>query len=255
MGFPSRKLTMNTAQLFATQLKGQTVLVFGGTSGIGLSVAIQSKTAGAQVIILGSNSDRAAQVAAEHEFAGWRAADVAQPEAVAAALADIPKVDHLVMLAGSFIAGKVLEADVDYLRRAFEERFWAAIHTLRTLGDRLAQDGSVTFVSGELTERPTAHGTTVFGAALTSMDALARGLALELAPRRVNAISPGPIDTPLLDKIMGAGRDAYVANRIESLPLGRLGTAQEAASAVLFLMTNGWMNGTTLNVDGASRFA
>jgi NADP-dependent 3-hydroxy acid dehydrogenase YdfG len=80
------------------------------------------------VIVLGSNRERAEHVAADHGFSGWRAADVTRPEAIEASLADIPHVDHLVLLAGSFMIGKVLEADIAHLRRAFEERFWAAIH-------------------------------------------------------------------------------------------------------------------------------
>jgi NAD(P)-dependent dehydrogenase (short-subunit alcohol dehydrogenase family) len=245
---------MTTTNLFPHQLDGRTVLIIGGTSGIGLAAAIQAKAAGAQVIVLGSNAQRAKQVATEHGLSGWRAADIARPDALEAALSDISHVDHLVLLAGSFIVGKILEADMAHLRRAFDERFWAAIHTLRALGDRLAADASITFVSGELTDRPNGHGTAVLGAALTAMDSLARSLALELAPRRVNTISPGPIDTPLLDKAMGEGRDAYVAKRSEGLPLHRFGTAEEAGAAVLFLMVNGWMNGATLHVDGASRF-
>jgi NAD(P)-dependent dehydrogenase (short-subunit alcohol dehydrogenase family) len=253
---PDRRDTaMNTANLFPNQLYGRTVLIVGGTSGIGLATALQAKAAGAEVLVLGSNRERAEQVAAEHDLAGWRAADVARPEAIEAALADIPHVDHLVLLAGKFVVGKVLEADISDLRRVFDERFWAAIHILRTLGDRLAVDGSVTFVSGELTARPNAHGTAVLGSAMTAMEALGRSLALELAPRRFNTLSPGPIDTPLLDKAMGAGRDAYVEMRTATLPLHRFGTAEEAGSAVVFLMVNGWMNGATLNVDGGSRFA
>jgi NAD(P)-dependent dehydrogenase (short-subunit alcohol dehydrogenase family) len=166
---------------------------------------------------IGSNRERAEQVAAEHDFAGWRAADVTMPETIEAALADIPHVDHLVLLAGGFVPTKVLEADIAHLRRAFEERFWAAIHTLRTLGNRLAADGSVTFVSGQLADRPNAHGTAVICATLTAMEALARGLALELAPRRFNTLSPGPIDTPLLRKVWGEERHAYT----ENLPLHR----------------------------------
>jgi NAD(P)-dependent dehydrogenase (short-subunit alcohol dehydrogenase family) len=235
------------------RLDGNTVLVIGGTSGIGLATAVQATAAGAAVIIVGSNRERTEAVAAENGFAGWRSADVSRPEAINAALGDVPHVDHLVLLAGSFVVGKVLEADIAYLRRAFDERVWGAIHTLRALGARLAADGSVTFVSGELVERPNAFGTATLGAALAAMEALGRGLALELAPRRFNTISPGPTDTPLLDKAMGADRDHYVETRSETLPLHRFGTAEEVGSAVVFLMTNRFMNGATINIDGGSR--
>ncbi|WP_043345223.1 SDR family oxidoreductase [Belnapia moabensis] len=234
-------------------LQGRAVVIVGGTSGIGLAAARQAKAAGASVIVVGFDPAGAERVATEHGFAGWRGADVRKPDTITAALADIPHVDHLVLLAGTFVAGKVLEADIDHLRRAFEERIWAAINTLRTLGERLAPNGSVTFISGALADRPTAQGTAVLAAASAAMEALARGLALELAPRRVNTLSPGTTDTPLLARTLGANRDGYVASLAERLPLRRLGTAEEAGSAVVFLMTNGFMNGETLHVDGGSR--
>lgn len=234
-------------------MSGRTVLIFGGTSGIGLSAAVQAKAAGAHVIVIGFNRDGAERIAAENGFDGWRAADVTRRETIAEALADIPHVDHLVLLAGTFVAGKVMEADIDYLRRAFDERIWAAVHTIRALGDRLASDGSITFISGVLAERPNAYGTAMLAAASAAMEAFARGLLLELAPRRVNTVSPGTTDTPLLARTLGEGRDAYVAALKERLPLHRLGTAAEVGAAVLFLMSNGFMNGETLHIDGGSR--
>ena len=242
-----------TTTLSQPQLDGRTVLITGGTSGIGLAAALQAKAAGAAVIIVGSNRERAAQIAAEHDFVGWRAADVSQLAEIEAAFTDLPHVDHLVLLAGSFIVGKVLEADIAYLRRSFDERVWAAVHILRALGDRLAADASVTFVSGSATERPNAHGTAVIAAASAAMEAFARGLALEQAPRRFNTLSPGPIDTPILTKALGDGREAFVDHLASTLPLQRLGTPEEAGAAVVFLMTNGWMNGATLHVDGGMR--
>jgi NAD(P)-dependent dehydrogenase (short-subunit alcohol dehydrogenase family) len=234
-------------------LVDQTVLIIGGTSGIGLSTAIQAKASGAKVFVIGSNSVRAQQAAETHALDGWRAADVTRPDQLQAALADIPKVDHLVLLAGTFIAGKVREADVAYLHRAFDERIWASVHALRALGDRLSTEGSVTFISGALADRPNAHGTAVLAAASAAMEALARGLALELAPVRVNTLSPGPIDTPILAKAMGDARDGFVSSLEQTLPLHRLGTAEEAGAAVVFLMTNGFMNGATINIDGGAR--
>jgi NAD(P)-dependent dehydrogenase (short-subunit alcohol dehydrogenase family) len=236
-----------------TELEASTVVVFGGTSGIGLSAALQAKSAGAKVIVIGTNKERAAEAAAKYEFAGWRVADVTRSETIGVALEGIERVDHLVLLAGSFVVGKVSEADITHLRRAFDERVWAAVHAIRALGDRLASRGSITFVSGVLADRPNAHGTAVLAAASAAMEALARGLALELAPRRVNTLSPGPVETPLLTKALGAGRDAYVEHLKATLPLHRLGTAEEAGAAVVFLMRNGWMNGATLHVDGGAR--
>ncbi|WP_246637377.1 SDR family oxidoreductase [Burkholderia catarinensis] len=192
-----------TTDFAAHSLENQSVLIIGGTSGIGLAAAKQAKAAGANVTVIGFNAEGAERVATENGFAGWRGADVTKPETITSALADIAHVDHLVLLAGTFVAGKVLEADVDYLRRAFEERVWAAVHTLRALGDRLAADGSVTFISGVLADRPNAYGTAILASASAAMEALARGLVLELAPRRVNTVSPGTTDTPLLARTLG----------------------------------------------------
>lgn len=237
----------------ASGLQGQNVVIFGGTSGIGLAAAVQATTAGASVIVIGSDAERARQAAHANGLAGWRAADVTRREQIDAALADIERVDHLVLLAGSFVAGRIMDTDVDHLRRAFEERVWAAVHALRALGDKLSKNGSVTLISGSLADRPNAYGTAVLAAASAAMEALARGLALELAPVRVNTLSPGPINTPILAKAMGEGRDAFIASLEQALPLHRLGSAEEAGDAVVFLMANTFMNGAVLNIDGGAR--
>jgi NAD(P)-dependent dehydrogenase (short-subunit alcohol dehydrogenase family) len=247
-----RTSQVSFANLQTEALKDKVVVVFGGTSGIGLSAAIQAKAAGAKVIVIGNDRTRAQQTAEEQGFE-WRTADVTQSDSIYQALEEIPKVDHLVLLAGTFVAAKVLDGDVDYLRRAFEERVWASVHAIRALNERLSKDGSITFISGVLADRPNAQGTAVLAAASAAMEALARGLALELAPIRVNTLSPGHVETPLLHKVLGEARDTVLPAMRASTPLKRLGTADEAGAAVLFLMTNGWMNGTTLNVDGGVR--
>jgi len=244
---------MNISQTLPSTLTKKTVVIFGGTSGIGLAAAVQAKAAGAKVIVIGSNAARAEQAASEHGLDGWRAADVTDNQAMETALAGIPQVDHLVLLAGTFVAGTVLAADLAYLHRAFDERIWASINAIRALGDRLAKDGSITFISGSLADRPNAYGTAVLAAASAAMEALARGLALELAPVRVNTLSPGPINTPILGKALGEGRDAFVASLEQVLPLRRLGTAAEAGAAAVFLMSNTFMNGAVLNIDGGAR--
>ncbi|MDK4740240.1 SDR family oxidoreductase [Rhizobium sp. CNPSo 3464] len=234
-------------------LEDKHILIFGGTSGIGLATALQAKAAGARVTVVGLDRDRSRRAAEQHGFADWRAANVTDPEAIREALSDVGQVDHLVLLAGSFAMGKVLEADISLLRLAYEERIWSVVHILRTLGDKLAQDASITLVSGALTHRPDGNGTAIIASACAAVEVLGRGLALELAPRRVNTLSPGPIDTPLLGKTMGEARDGFVRAIEAQHPLHRFGTAEETASAAVFLMTNGYMNGEVLHIDGGSR--
>ena len=234
-------------------LAEKSVLIFGGTSGIGLATALAAKASGAAVTVAGRDPDRAAHVARTHGFAGSFAAEISDPETIRQGLSAIEQVDHLVLLAGTLTIGKVMEADVSLLRRAYDERIWSVVHILRTLGDRLAADASITLVSGALTHRPDGNGTAIVASACAALEVLARGLALELAPRRVNTLSPGPIDTPLIGKALGDHRDAYMRTVAESHPLHRWGSANEAAAAVLFLMTNRYMNGAVLHVDGGSR--
>lgn len=234
-------------------LAGKSVLILGGTSGIGLATGVDAKASGAAVTVAGRDADRAAHVANIHGFAGSLAVEIGEPEAIRQGLSAIEGVDHLVMTAGSLTIGKVMEADIGVLRRAYDERIWSVVHVLRALGERLAADASITLVSGALTHRPDGNGTAIVASACAALEVLARGLALELAPRRVNTLSPGPIDTPLIGKAMGDQRDAYMHMVAESHPLQRWGSVQEAASAVLFLMANRYMNGAVLHVDGGSR--
>lgn len=212
-----------------------------------------AKASGAAVTIAGRDHDRAAHVAHTHGLAGSLAAEISDPEAIRQGLSAIKRVDHLVLLAGALTIGKVMEADISLLQRAYDERVWSVVHILRALGERLAADASITLVSGALTHRPDGNGTAIMASACAALEVLARGLALELAPRRVNTLSPGPIDTPLIGKAMGAQRDAYMHMVAESHPLHRWGSANEAAAAVLFLMTNRYMNGAVLHIDGGSR--
>ncbi|ALM85971.1 SDR family oxidoreductase [Bordetella sp. N] len=235
-----------------SSLAGKTVLVFGGTSGIGLATAVQARDAGAEVIVVGSDPARSAAAAAEHGLQ-WRAADITDRQALAVELQDIGHVDHLVLMAGSFVVGKILEADTTYLRRAFDERIWAAIDVIRALHERLDAHASVTFISGVLADRPNAQGTAVPAAASAAMEALARGLALELAPRRFNTLSPGTTDTPLLGRTLGSARGGYVAELSEKLPLKKIVSVRQAAAAVMFLIRNDFMNGETLHIDGGQR--
>lgn len=243
----------NSAAFLADKsLSNKTVVIFGGTSGIGLATAVQAKAAGAQVVVIGSDRVRAQRAATEHGLE-WRAADITDREAIEAALRDIAHVDHLVLMAGSFVAGKVLEADTGHLRRAFSERIWGALDVIRSLHQRLDEHASITFISGLLAERPNAWGTAVLAAASAAMEALARGLALELAPRRFNTLSPGTTDTALLGRALGDAYEGYVADLNAQLPLKKIVSVQQAAAAVMFLIQNDFMNGETLHIDGGQR--
>ncbi|GAA4154916.1 SDR family oxidoreductase [Chryseobacterium ginsenosidimutans] len=232
-------------------LKDKHVMIVGGSSGIGLATAKQAKAEGATVTIIGFNPDQTERIANENGFE-WKVADVTKQETIEAALSEVQKVDHLVLLAGTFVAGTILEADIDYLYKAFDERIWGGLYVIRSLGEKLSPEASVTFTSGVLADRPGA-GTAILAAASSAVESLVRGLALELAPRRVNTVSPGTTDSPLLSKSLGSGKEAFINSMREKLPLKRVATTEQVASAILFLMTNEIMTGETLHVDGGQR--
>jgi len=231
--------------------KDKHVMIVGGSSGIGLATAKQAKLEGAIVTIVGFNPDQTERIANGNGFE-WKAADVTKQETIEAALSDVRQVDHLVLLAGTFVSGTILEADIDYLHKAFDERIWGALYIIRSLGEKLSPEASVTFTSGVLADRP-GPGTAILAAASSAVETLARGLALELAPRRVNTVSPGTTDSPLLSKSLGAGKEAFVNSMKEKLPLKRVATTEQVAEAILFFMKNEIITGETLHVDGGQR--
>lgn len=230
-------------------LLNRNILIFGGTSGIGLEAAIQAKNCGANVTIVGSDSAKSQLIANQHNL-NWLSADVTDTASLKQALTVVEQVDHLVLLAGTFSLNKVMETEENLYRRIFDERVIAAVTIISVLGKRLAADGSITLVSGVATHRATPHGTAVIAGVCAAIETFGRHLALELAPVRVNTISPGPIDTPLLTKSFGTEREKYINELATQVPLGRIGSAKEAADAVIFLMANQFMNGAVLNIDG-----
>jgi NAD(P)-dependent dehydrogenase (short-subunit alcohol dehydrogenase family) len=142
--------------------------------------------------------------------------------------------------------------DLANLHRIVDERLWGLTSVVRHAAPRMAQ-GSITVTSGSLSSRPR-PGTATLTVMLSTLEALAPALALELAAVRVNTVTPGLIDTPLLHTAGGAERDIIVQNLAAVLPGRRVGTADEVAQVILMLMTNGYMTGEMVHVDGGGRF-
>jgi NAD(P)-dependent dehydrogenase (short-subunit alcohol dehydrogenase family) len=174
-------------------------------------------------------------------------ADVTREADVQALFRDMDQVDHVFIPAGEFFGGKVMETDLDVLQADVAQRFWGPLYVVRHAVPKMTQ-GSITFLSGQYGSRPQA-GAAVAAAMNGAMEVLAQGLALELAPIRVNAIAPGLIDTPLL----GPDRDGAAQWAADTLPVHRMGLAEEVAQAVVLLMTNGYITGEVLHIDGGGR--
>jgi NAD(P)-dependent dehydrogenase (short-subunit alcohol dehydrogenase family) len=234
------------------KLKGANIVVMGGSSGIGLAAAKLAQHEGASVTIAGRSLEKLAQAQRELGEVRTVVADVTDDASVGRVFDELDHVDHVLISAGTIVNGRLLDNDLATLRHIVDERIWGPTYVVRHARPRMTS-GSITFTSGGLSSRPRL-GAAMITAGLAAVEALAPALALELAPVRVNAVTPGLIDTPLLHAAYGANRDALVNSRAAALPGKRVGTADEVAQAIIMLMTNEYINGAVLHIDGGGRF-
>lgn len=233
----------------ATSLQDASVVLIGGSSGIGLATAMQARAAGAAVTIAGRDKDKLA--AAREQLGGetqTAVLDIADERAVRDLFASLDHVDHVATLAGTHVAGNIADVDTDALRGPVDNRFWGPLFLCKHAAPKMTS-GSITICTGAGVGRPRAGGAIVSAAAGGS-EVLARAMAVELAPIRVNVIRPGIVDTPLLDRMAGDRRDDMLAAMAKRIPLGRVAQADEIAEAIIFLMTSGYVTGETLTIDG-----
>ncbi|MDG0853761.1 SDR family oxidoreductase [Roseateles puraquae] len=240
-----------------THLQDQHIIVVGGSSGIGLAVAATALRAGARVSIMARSRarlDRARQQLDAGDALQTVAVDVTDESTVQLAFAGLPAPDHVHVSAAGFVGGSVLGTPMTELRAALDARLWGAVHVVRAAAPRMTAGGSFVLTGGISTERP-AKGAWPTAVATAAAEQLARCLALELAPLRFNAIAPGWTDTPMWDGLLGASKADTFAAVAGRTPTGRLVTADEAAQAVLLLMSNASLNGEILHIDGGLRLA
>ena len=234
------------------ELRGKRVLVLGGSSGIGLATAKLAKELGAQVAITGRSEARLAEAKATlGEVDAW-IGDITREEDTAQAFARLGAVDHAFLAGGGAVFGKVVEVAQSELERIVQERIWAVVYVARAAAKHM-NTGSITLMSGAIGSR-VSPGSAMKHAVLCATEGLARGLALELAPLRVNAIAPGYTQSPGFESLLGDDPAAKVREMSAKLPLKRVGRVEEVGQAVIALMTNDFINGEVLHVDGAGRF-
>jgi NAD(P)-dependent dehydrogenase (short-subunit alcohol dehydrogenase family) len=228
-------------------------LVVGGTSGIGLATARQLRARGATVHIVGRNKERLDAIAlSDPELVGHQA-DGTDREAVAAVAETIGTVDWLVVtLTGNEGLGPIADLDLDMLRRAFDAKFWGQVTTIQAVLPHLASTGSITLVSA-ITARASMPGTAGIAAVNAAVEALVKPLAVELGPIRVNAVSPGVVDTPWWSGMPADAQREYFASVKQALPARYIASADDLAEVVVVAATNANLTGTVIEADGGAR--
>jgi len=216
----------------------------GGSSGIGLAAARLAVDAGWDVVILSRNPERA-DIDAERV-----ALDIADEAAVRETFAALGPVDHLVLSPVARAGGPAKSLDLGAARTAFETKFWGPFAAVQAAEVR----ESIVFVTGVAAATPMRGGSAT-AAVNGALEALVRTLAVELAPVRVNAVSPGIIATPTWDGMAAEDRAAMFDRLAGALPAGRVGAAEDLAAGIWLLLTNGFVTGIVLPVDGGHRLA
>ncbi|MEU8632192.1 SDR family oxidoreductase [Amycolatopsis sp. NPDC048633] len=231
-----------------SSLEGRTVLVIGRASGIARAVALAARAEGAEVVVAGRDPDKLA-AAYEGEEVRAEHVDVTVDESIEALASRLGSLDHLVTTASARARGLLPELERDALRQSFDTKVIGPVMLAKHFAPRFTEGGSFTLFSGVAAFKPAVG---YLGVAITNgaADFLARSLALELAPVRVNAISPGVIDTGIWDALGEEGKQQYFEHFRTHNPARRIGTAEDIADAVLFVMTNPFLTGVTLRVDG-----
>jgi NAD(P)-dependent dehydrogenase (short-subunit alcohol dehydrogenase family) len=232
-------------------LKDARILVVGGGSGIGFAVAQAAQAEGSKVTIASTNPDKLAEAAGRLRDAETAALDITDEAAVAAYFAGSGKFDHIVSTAGDWgkaRRGPFVDMNLDDAEALFGVRFWGSAKLAKHGAKALSLGGSLTLTSGMSAFRPQ-KGSVMATAMAGSVEHLVYGLAVELAPLRVNAVFPGGVATEIFRGLPDAMRQAEEA-RFASQPLPRIAEPAEVAQAYLYLMKCGYVTGQTLQVDG-----
>jgi NAD(P)-dependent dehydrogenase (short-subunit alcohol dehydrogenase family) len=235
-------------------LLGQTVVVIGGSAGIGLETARCARAEGAEVVVAARNRQRLEQAGVELGAKSTVVLDAGDPALLDRFFEDLPSpIDHVLVSGGGPRYKPPLEMDVKEAREALSEHMLLAIAVARNVVGKVRSGGTLVLIGGT-GGRQIRSGSAIVSAVTAAMPALTAGLALDLAPIRVNLIAPGFVDTPLSASLLGDDLDTRREQLRATLPIGRVVGPADVAALAVHLMINTAVTGATYDIDGGQQF-
>ncbi len=236
------------------ELLGQTVVVIGGSAGIGLETARRARAEGANVILTGRNPERLQQAAKELDTPRTAAFDATDSASLERFFRDLPaKVDHVMVTAGRPQYGRLMDTDLAQARRALDEHVLLMLQVARDAASKVRPGGTLVFMGGTGGRHPSV-GTGIASTVTAALPALTANLALELAPVRVNLIAAGFVDTPLSASLLGDELENRRNQLRATLPIRRVVVPADVAALAVHIMANTALTGATYDVDGGQQF-
>ncbi len=234
------------------RFQGKKIVVIGGSSGMGLATAKAAAAEGARVVIASRSEEKLRQAKAQIQGSvEGLTINVMDEGSVKAFFDRVGEFDHLTTPGSEAVMGPFLSLDTQAARKAFDSKFWGQYHAAKYGAPKIRSGGSITFFAGIWSQRPIPRASVV-AAINSAIEGLGRALAIELAPVRVNTVSPGIVDTPLYAGMAPDKREVMFKEAAASIPAKRIAKPEEIAQTVLYLMTNGYTTGSTLYVDGGA---
>ncbi|WCB94361.1 Putative ketoacyl reductase [Baekduia alba] len=237
----------------APALLDQTVVVIGGSAGIGLETARAARAAGADVVLTARTPDRLERAGREVGAVSTAAFDVADFDRVAGFFAELPQpIDHVMVTAGRPYYAPLADLDFEQARQNLDGHLLLPIHIAREAAGKMRPGGSLLFVSGTGARRA-GVGLSLIGAVTAALPALVANLAIEIAPIRANVIAPGFVDTPLSASLLGDQLDERRDELRATLPIARVVGPADVARLAVHLMANTALTGATYDIDGGQQ--